>query len=120
MWKQFHYQNKSLKNRRRQLRSKPTETEIILWDKLRNSQLGAKFIRQYSVDGYVVDFYSPSCRLAIEIDGPIHLKSKIYDNYRDRYLHSHDICVMHFLTTEVKSNLNIVLKKILQNIPSYP
>lgn len=106
MWRTFHYQNKSLKNRRRQLRSKSTKTEIILWDKLN------------SVDGYVADFYSPSCRLAIEIDGPIHIKSRIYDSYRDKYLFAHDIRVLHVSTAEVENNLDLVINKILQNIPS--
>ncbi len=118
MWKQFHYQNKSLKNRRRQLRSQATKTEKLLWDKLKKSQLGTKFIRQYSVDGYIVDFCSPSCRLAIEIDGPIHIKSRIYDSYRDKYLFAHDIRVLHVSTAEVENNLNLVITKILQNIPS--
>jgi len=118
MWKQFHYQNKSLKDRRRQLRSSPTKTEQILWNRLRKTQLGIKFIRQYSIDGYVVDFFAPSCRLAIEIDGLIHLKSKVYDSYRNKYLQSHDIHVLHIPTSEVEINLDLVVEKILQNIPS--
>jgi len=62
-------------NRRRKLRGDSTESENILWSALRNNKLGVKFRRQYSVEGYVVDFYGPEKRLAIEIEGSIHDKN---------------------------------------------
>ncbi len=33
---------------------------------------GLKFRRQYSVGNYIVDFYYPSLRFAIEVDGGQH------------------------------------------------
>jgi len=33
---------------------------------------GERFLRQYSVDQYVLDFYCPKLKLAIEIDGDSH------------------------------------------------
>ncbi len=50
-----------------------TKAEIVLWSKLKGKQLnGLKFRRQYSINNYVVDFYCPELRLAIEIDGGVH------------------------------------------------
>ncbi len=59
------------KARRKELRNNPTEAEQKLWQYLKEKQVsGVKFRRQYSVDAYILDFYSPSLKLAIEVDGP--------------------------------------------------
>jgi very-short-patch-repair endonuclease len=101
-----------LKLRRKQLRNRATEAEKILWSCLKNNKQGYKFIRQYSVEGYVVDFYCPDYRLAIEIDGEIHLSSKEYDDYRTKLLNAYCIKVMRFWNWEIKDNLSDVLRKI--------
>ena len=47
--------------------------EIILWERLKNRQLeGYKFRRQYNVQDFVIDFYCPELKLAVEIDGESH------------------------------------------------
>ena len=57
----------------RNLRQNQTDAECKLWSILRNRQLeGVKFRRQYPIDKYVLDFYSPECRLGIEADGGQH------------------------------------------------
>lgn len=55
----------------KQNRLKQTETENILWQKLRNNQLGFKFRRQHPLKNYIADFYCHECNLIIEIDGNI-------------------------------------------------
>jgi very-short-patch-repair endonuclease len=48
----------SEKLKRRELRSKMTKAEAIVWQKLRCKQLeNCKFRNQYSVDRFVLDFY---------------------------------------------------------------
>ena len=76
--------------------------------------MGEKFRRQYSVDGYVVDFYCPRIHLAIEIDGKQHrnANSKVYDNYRDRYLQAFNIRTIRFNNEEVVNDINSVIDKI--------
>lgn len=64
----------NLKPKRQALRNNPTPTEKLLWSKLKNSQLGFKFRRQYSVGGYILDFYCPTKKLAIELDGEVECK----------------------------------------------
>ena len=67
------------------MRNNPTEAEKLLWEELRKSKLGYRITRQYSVCGYVVDFYCSEKRLALEIDGEIHTKTVVYDKYKDKY-----------------------------------
>src|SRR5437867_10619541 len=55
-------------NRARLLRKKTTDTERILWRHLRNQNFaGYKFRRQHPLDSYVLDFYCPAAKLAIEL-----------------------------------------------------
>src|SRR5438874_3677081 len=58
--------------RTRALRREMTLPEIVLWQALRRSLLGLRFRRQHPIGPYVLDFYCPSARLAIEIDGLAH------------------------------------------------
>jgi very-short-patch-repair endonuclease len=47
--------------------------EAELWNYLKNSQLGGrKFRRQHSINRYVYDFYCPSEKLVVELDGETH------------------------------------------------
>jgi len=62
-----------LKDFRRQLRSSLTPAEAALWNALKNRQLrNRKFIRQHSIENYIVDFYCASEQLVIELDGQVH------------------------------------------------
>lgn len=107
-----------MKPRRKQLRNRATEEERILWSCLKNDKLGCKFIRQYSVEGYVVDFYCPDKRLAVELDGQQHADNVKYDLYRTKYLGVYNIRVLRFWNHEVKNNLSQVLRQILLVLPS--
>ena len=60
-----------LKEVRRKLRKSMTQAERMIWARLRNNQLGQRFLRQYSIGFYIVDFYCPRQHLVIEIDGNV-------------------------------------------------
>ncbi|HMQ04610.1 MAG TPA: endonuclease domain-containing protein [Pyrinomonadaceae bacterium] len=82
---------------RRELRSSLTPAEAALWKILKGSWLdGRKFRRQHSVGPFVLDFYCPSEKLAIELDGQIHFsgKAREYDTARRVYLESKGITVV--------------------------
>lgn len=67
------YNRAVYKTRRKELRNNPTKTEKILWAFLKGKKLsGYKFRRQYGVGKYIVDFYCPQMKLAIELDGEMH------------------------------------------------
>jgi len=95
-----------------------TIPEIFLWCKIKNKQLGYKFRRQHGIGPYIVDFYCPQLRLAIELDGSQHLESKhqIYDKKRTRYLSSLNIKVIRFLNNEILNNLDGVWMAIENEI----
>lgn len=115
MEEKFRFNIKSLKDRRRELRSNQTEFEKILWNSIRGRKLnGFKFHRQYSIGPYIVDFYCPFIRLAIEIDGEHHTKTDIYyyDKERSEYLKSAGIQVVRFMNNEIIDNVDQVLDKI--------
>ena len=104
----------SLLERRRLLRNNPTKEEVILWSRLKNSQIGFKFRRQHSIGGYIVDFYCPQQRLVVEIDGPNHsTKPSIeLDKIRTDYFNGLDIRVIRFTNFEVSTEIEMVLNKI--------
>ncbi|MBI4745618.1 MAG: DUF559 domain-containing protein [Deltaproteobacteria bacterium] len=67
------HNNLKFKERRRELRRNQTEAEKLLWARLRNKQIhGIKFFRQFSIGAYVLDFYSSTIKLAVELDGGQH------------------------------------------------
>lgn len=71
---------------------------------IKNKQLvGERFRRQFSVAHYVLDFYCPKYKLAIELDGAGHFtdEGKEYDQKRTGYLNSVEIRVIRFENLEV-------------------
>jgi very-short-patch-repair endonuclease len=54
------------------LRKSATSAERRLWEVVRDRRCGYRIYRQVPAGQYVVDFYCPAVRLAIEVDGPIH------------------------------------------------
>jgi len=109
---------KKLYERRKDLRTNPTQTEEILWEYLRNKKLGVKFRRQHSIGGYILDFYCIEKKLIIELDGEIHnsIESKEYDEVRDKYFVDLGYKVLRFRNSEVEQSIMSVLEKIKSNV----
>ena len=101
-------------DRRRELRRKATLPEKLLWEKLRNRRLGFRFKRQYSIGGYILDFYCAEKRLIIEIDGEVHdtKEAEKYDEVRDKYFEELGYKTVRFLNREVEEDVEKVLDKI--------
>ncbi len=84
---------------RTELRKHLTPAEAAFWNIVKNSKLdGRKFRRQHSVGKYILDFYCPAEKLAIELDGEGHYGAlqEIYDNERRRFLRYFGIKVIRF------------------------
>lgn len=97
------------------LRKKATNPERILWRRLRNRNFaGYKSRRQHPLDSYVVDFYCPAAKLAIELDGGGHNYriGQIRDRTRSEFLASQGIIVLRFWNHHVRQELDSVLKAI--------
>lgn len=105
---------KKLIPRRKELRNNSTPEEILLWLRLKNSQISFKFRRQHSIGGYIADFYCPAKKLVVEIDGPRHFRkeSKEYDQVRSKYFEGLDIRVLRFTNLEVSTETERVVKRI--------
>ncbi|MEK7623845.1 MAG: DUF559 domain-containing protein [Patescibacteria group bacterium] len=119
------YLNKpELITKRRSLRQEATKAEQVLWENLKNKQLGYRFRRQFSIGPYILDFYCHGKRLAVEVDGPIHDKNKTRDILRDTWLKTQGIQIIRFKNDEVLFDRDRVMKTILRalqtNYPTLP
>jgi very-short-patch-repair endonuclease len=102
------------KEKRCFLRSNMTEAERMLWVSLKNDKLGVRFRRQFGIGYYIVDFYCPAKKLAIEADGGIHLNQKEYDVIRDAFMNDFEIRIVRFRNDQIKNNLSGVINAIIQ------
>ena len=95
-----------------------TLPEVLLWDVLRGRRVGQlRFRRQHPVGPYVLDFYCPSARLAVEIDGSAHdhPDRAMHDARRDAWLIEHSIRVLRFDAKDIldQSGIDDVLVTIV-------
>jgi very-short-patch-repair endonuclease len=105
--------------RARRLRQNMTDAERSLWNALRRRQIGnIQFRRQHAIGNYVLDFYSPSIQLAIEIDGGQHNTEpgRVADSQRTRRLNERGIVVLRYWNNDVMTNLGGVLEDIARSI----
>ncbi len=103
------------------LRNNPTESEELLWQYLRNRKLmEKKFLRQHPIIHqtvwnehffYIPDFYCSELKLAVELDGGIHLKRKEDDKHRDEVLNTLGVKVLRIKNEELE-NMDEVLGRI--------
>jgi len=102
----------------RYLRNNMTVQERKLWSIIRNRQFyGFRFLRQYSIGSYIVDFVCRSQNIIIEVDGGQHNQPNDieYDIKRTQFLESQGYKVVRFWNNEIDSNLEGVfleLKKV--------
>ena len=116
------FNRKAQKLKRQYLRNNATHAERILWSKLKGKQLlGRKFRRQHGIGPFIVDFYCPECKLAIEIDGPIHWakEAKEYDRHREEYIRRYGIHFLRFTNSAVVESLDGVLMEIAEEVKGH-
>ena len=75
---------------------------------------GLKFFRQYSIGPYILDFYCPEQRLAVEVDGGQHAdaRGQQHDTERVKYLRDLNIRVIRFWNNDVLQNIEAIGQKI--------
>ncbi len=109
------YNDNSRLHARRQLRHALSRPEQVLWHHVRNGSLkGYKFRRQYGVGVYTLDFYCPSLRLAIEVDGDSHytLDGQRHDAIRRQFLTAQHIRCIRVTNREIMENIEGVIALI--------
>ena len=104
--------------RARNLRRNFTDVEMKVWQKLRNRQLGVDFRRQHPAGNYVLDFYAPSVRLAVELDGEQHAQATTIASDRSgtRWLDERGVTMLRFWNSDVVQNVPGVLEVIAAKV----
>ena len=99
----------------RRLRRNMTPAEQKLWEALKGRQVaGLKFRCQHPVGPFVLDFYCPTRKLVVELDGGIHELQENRDQARTDQLADYGYRVIRFRNEEVFNDLDSVLQRILQ------
>jgi very-short-patch-repair endonuclease len=113
------FNNPRIEGKRKKLRNDMTGAERKLWCYLRRrSVCGMKFRRQFSIDSYIVDFYCPEIRLAIEVDGDTHLTKDemVYDKERQNEIEKLGIEFLRFVNGEIYNDIDSVMERIKTKI----
>jgi|YNPMSStandDraft_2_1061718.scaffolds.fasta_scaffold10426_2 very-short-patch-repair endonuclease len=104
--------NPDLKEHARTLRKNMTDAEKKLWQFLRRRP--EQWLRQRPIDNFIADFYCPSFKLVVEVDGAHHFSDdgKRYDEARTQILEGYGLRVLRFSNREVMENFEGVCQVI--------
>lgn len=112
----------------RSLRNNMTESEKIIWDKLRRNKFWYRILRQkpffvYTennwLDRYIIpDFYIASKKILIEIDWSIHNLPEllILDQEKEKLINQKWFEIIRITNDEIKNNLSSVILKIEEKL----
>ena len=106
--------NHTLLANARSLRKEMTKEERHLWyDFLRHCR--PRFRRQEIISNYIIDFFCPEARLAVELDGSQHYEpdTQAYDARRTNHLRSLGITVVRFSNRDISQHFEGVCQQIL-------
>lgn len=103
-----------LKALARENRKNATLAETVLWEYLRDGELGVKFLRQHVIGDYIVDFVSRHGGLVIEVDGGYHSEPRQQeeDELREDVLEQMGYHVIRFSNEEILNDINKVMEQI--------
>ena len=107
-----------LKENAKSNRTNATDAEKLLWNLLRNKQLGEKFRRQHIIGDFIVDFISLTNHLIIEVDGEYHNtpEQQEADNLRTQFLNEMGFEVLRFTNEEVLNTPDFVISTIKKHL----
>ena len=108
---------KSLTPLAQKLRRNMTKEERHLWYDFIKS-LPHSFKRQHPIGSYIVDFYCPAQKLAIELDGSQHFEEPGIkkDTIRTQDLSEFGITVLRYTNWEINNLFDGVCEDILRHI----
>ena len=112
----FEY-NKGLVGNAKHLRKNMTNEEKHLWyDCLSKLPIPAK--RQKNIGNYILDFYIPQAKIAIEIDGAQHAQRHHAeaDAKRDEALRALGITVLRYRNIDVNKSFTAIAQSIIEAI----
>ena len=109
--------NKKLTTYSQELRKNMTKEERHLWyDFLVHFPIVVK--KQYVIDNYILDFFVPSKKIAIEIDGSQHYEpeARAADSLRDAELMQYGVKVLRYTNFDIQKRFEGVASNILKNV----
>ena len=112
------YNDPFFTNFRKNLRNNSTSAEACLWFYLKQKKIeGRKFTRQKSIGNFIIDFYCPEEKLAIELDGEQHFweEGMKRDIRKTNFLESQGIIVLRFENKWVFEDIEFILGEIRKN-----
>ena len=112
-----HRYNKALKPYAQKLRREMTPEEKHLWYQFLKPQ-GIKAKRQQIIGTFIVDFYIPSAKIVIEIDGSQHYEQEAQtkDHERDAALEQLGILVLRYSNSDINQRFRDVCMDILLRV----
>lgn len=105
------------RGRAKAMRSKMTDAERHLWQRLRAHRLnGLSFRRQVPIGAYIVDFVCQDLHLIVELDGGQHGfdQEVARDELRSERLRSKGYRILRFWNSDVLRNCGAVTQSILE------
>ena len=104
---------------------RPTKAEKVLRDELLKREESLPWLRfenQTMLLSYILDFYFPTVKLAVEVDGKNHKTkhAKRYDKSRTKKLEKKGITVVRFTNEQVIENASMVVDSIRDKVNSMP
>jgi len=101
------------------MRKAMTEPEVILWTRLRGRGGDRPtFRRQHPYGSMILDFYCPSLKLALEVDGATHWDDDAQQREaaRDHWLAQQGVHTLRIPASQVYRDIDGVMDQILLRI----
>jgi very-short-patch-repair endonuclease len=100
----------------RALRRAMSQPEARLWQILRARPAGLKFRHQHPIGPYSLDFYCPSAKPAIEVDGDVHSMGDmpLRDAARDAWLKARGRRTLRIPARELYGDVEAAILMILE------
>jgi very-short-patch-repair endonuclease len=105
--------NPALTSRAKELRKNMTPAEKKLWCQCLRT-FKHRVLRQRPIHHFIVDFYCPSLKLVIEVDGDSHFNenAQSYDEARSQILEGYGLRVLRFTNQEIACDFEAVCRAI--------
>lgn len=102
--------------RRAWRREGPTPSESLLWAALESEPVG--WTREYTTGPYRLDFYCPLARLAVEVDGGVHLGREAgeRDALRDEWHRAKGIATMRVSAHDVERDVDGIVGEVRRRV----
>ena len=107
--------HKDAREKAKLLRNSQTESERKLWNEILKD-LDININRQRPIDHFIADFYIPSSKLIIEMDGWIHNNQIEYDEWRDEILSAYWLVVVRIKNSDLENHFDNVKSELLDLI----